>query len=165
MKIITAEKQYAASLAETMMSAENSGFMLFSPGERKLDEQGSELFIEHIGKQQGSELLIAVEDDRVVGYVMVRSDSTERTKHRASIAIGVHEDYRGQGIGTYLLDYVFEWALMNGIGRLELTVLAKNTNAILLYEKMGYQREGIKRNSLKINDEYEDEIYMSQIIE
>lgn len=164
MDVIIAEKKHGASLKEVMVSAENSGFMLFGPGERKLSTAGVEMFAEHVAKQPDSELLLAVIDDSVAGYLMVRGDSSERTKHRAYIAMGVHEAYRGEGVGRTLLTEVEKWAQEKGISRLELTVLAGNSIAIHLYEKLGYEREGIKRQSLKINDAYEDEFFMSKIL-
>lgn len=164
MYVIKAEPQYATSLKEAMESADNSGLMLYDPGERVLTEQGCQLFIEHIAKQKSTVLFTAIKDEAVVGYVMVKGDDTNRTSHRAYIAIGVHENYRGQGVGSLLFSKVHEWARERNLSRLELTVLAKNSGAIHLYEKLGYEREGIKRNSLKINGELEDEIFMSKLL-
>ncbi|MBQ0137808.1 MAG: GNAT family N-acetyltransferase [Kurthia sp.] len=165
MQVIIAEKKYGAGLKATMESAENSGFMLFNPGERKLSVEGVELFIEHIKKQPHSELFTAIDNQIVAGYLMVRGDDTARTSHRAYLAIGVHEHFRGQGVGKQLLLKVEEWAKAQNVHRLELTVLTKNIGAVHLYEKMGFEKEGTKRNSLKINDQYEDEFFMSKLIE
>ena len=57
-----------------------------------------------------------------------------------------------------------EWALSNEITRLELTVAAENINAVNLYTKMGFIKEGIKKNSLIIDGKYMDEFYMSKIL-
>jgi len=42
---------------------------------------------------------------------------------------------------------------------------AANQRAIALYEKSGFEREGLKRHSRKIEGAYFDELYMSKLIE
>ncbi|GAE36015.1 acetyltransferase [Halalkalibacter akibai JCM 9157] len=50
------------------------------------------------------------------------------------------------------------------IHRLELTVVTRNEIGISLYQKMGFEIEGRKRDSLLINSEYVDEYYMSKLL-
>jgi hypothetical protein len=56
------------------------------------------------------------------------------------------------------------WARANGLHRLELTVQVHNRRAIALYEKCGFEREGVKRHSLNIEGTFIDELYMSKLI-
>ncbi|WP_423808687.1 hypothetical protein [Pontibacillus yanchengensis] len=42
-------------------------------------------------------------DQIFVGYVMAKRGTTTRTKHSAKLVIGIHEDYRVQGIVSLLL--------------------------------------------------------------
>jgi RimJ/RimL family protein N-acetyltransferase len=48
--------------------------------------------------------------------------------------------------------------------RLELTVDVDNRRAIALYEKCGFEREGVKRRSRRIEGRYFDELSMSKLI-
>ncbi len=49
--------------------------------------------------------------------------------------------------------------------RVELTVVADNHRAIRLYEKVGFQREGLKReNYLGEDGKYHDEIIMGILL-
>jgi RimJ/RimL family protein N-acetyltransferase len=57
-----------------------------------------------------------------------------------------------------------EWANIQNIHRLELTVMTHNIAGIALYKKMGFEIEGIKRDSLLIDGKYVDEFYMSKLL-
>ncbi|GKV56455.1 aminoglycoside N(6')-acetyltransferase [Sporosarcina sp. NCCP-2222] len=68
----------------------------------------------------------------------------------------------GKGYGTeaiqLVLRYVFNHLRLN---RLQLEVFAHNARGIRAYEKTGFQREGVLRQSLKYNGQYVDEIIMA----
>jgi RimJ/RimL family protein N-acetyltransferase len=49
------------------------------------------------------------------------------------------------------------------VTRLELTVMCKNYAAKHLYEKRGFVVEGVKVQSMLVDDEYMDEYYMSKL--
>ena len=55
-------------------------------------------------------------------------------------------------------------AINNGINRLELEVSEKNKFAISLYEKLGFEVEGVKRRAFLVNGNYENELIMGKII-
>jgi len=68
-------------------------------------------------------------------------------------------------VGTKLFEYITNWAKQEQIHRLELTVIENNEQAIHLYKKMGFEIEGIKKDSLQINDSYVNELYMSKLLQ
>ena len=55
-------------------------------------------------------------------------------------------------------------AQSNGLHRLELMVNYNNERAIRLYEKFGFEREGVKRDALRIDGHYIDAFYMAKLI-
>lgn len=55
------------------------------------------------------------------------------------------------------------WAEEKKITRLELTVICENEVAKRLYEKSGFEIEGIKRKSVLVDGIYLDEFYMAKI--
>ncbi|WP_299593547.1 GNAT family N-acetyltransferase [uncultured Tateyamaria sp.] len=96
----------------------------------------------------GTELvgLVAVRDDEIVGMATLRRFERRRL-HVGAIGMGVHDAHVGQGIGTALLSALLDvaddwWALQ----RVELTVNVNNSRAIHLYERMGFEREGLLRD-------------------
>ncbi|MGX7594493.1 N-acetyltransferase family protein [Planococcus plakortidis] len=109
-------------------------------------------------------VFIACEGQRISGYVIVQNENPERISHRAYMVAGVHSDSRGKGIGKALFSYVIDWAKSVHLHRLELTVIAENPLAVTLYEKMGFEIEGVKRDSLFVDNGYVDEYYMAKLL-
>lgn len=76
--------------------------------------------------------------------------------------IALNSRGRGRGIGpaamTLLFDYVFEHLPINRVG---LEVYAFNTRAIAAYERLGFVREGVLRETLLWDGRYHDAIVMS----
>lgn len=70
----------------------------------------------------------------------------------------------GKGFGTeatqLILRFVFEELKLN---RLQLEVFSHNERGIKAYEKVGFKKEGVLRESLFYNGKYSDEIIMSII--
>jgi RimJ/RimL family protein N-acetyltransferase len=139
-------------------------FMLFEANERKLtlDQQRSK--IEAIQKEENSTILIAEVEGNLVGYLVAIGGHARRNKHSVYLVIGILEQYRGKGIGTKLFTELEIWAREHKIHRLELSVITSNHAALSLYSKMGFQKEGIKRDSLLMNGHFVDEYYMSKLL-
>lgn len=53
--------------------------------------------------------------------------------------IVVKKEYRGQKIGTHLLNYIFEFAKERNFKQIRLDVIDTNPNAKRLYEKLGFR--------------------------
>lgn len=51
----------------------------------------------------------------------------------------VREPFRGQGVGSLLLDQVREWAVSKGAGRIQLLADADNAPALDFYRRQGWQ--------------------------
>lgn len=101
---------------------------------------------------------------RVVATAGLAISGSVRRRHCGSIGIMVHKDYQNAGIGTALmsalLDMADNWLMLV---RVELTVFADNEHAIHLYEKMGFEREGLLHMSAIRGGEYTDELTMARI--
>jgi len=78
--------------------------------------------------------------------------------------MGVHQDFRGRGLGQRLIDRTIADAKQKGLERIELEVFASNTPAIKLYEKVGFVVEGVKQKARKLDDIYDDLIEMALFI-
>lgn len=140
-------------------------FMMYEPDERKKTTDTTELrkkIDEAIS--MGDFLLIAEESNNVVGYIWAEKGRMNRILHTAYIVVGIREAYQHQGIGTKFFRELDEWAQENGIVRLELTVECANTAARHLYEKNGFVVEGRRMKSMKIGDEFVDELYMAKLL-
>lgn len=78
------------------------------------------------------------------------------------LTTGILKDYNGKGIATNLFVLLDSWAKDNGIERIELTVLSDNQRAIDLYTRNGFVTEGIRKNSMKIDEVSKDELFMAK---
>lgn len=115
-------------------------------------------------KYSNHHILVAEIDCKVVGHVSLITSNKHREKHSASIAIAVHPDFHGQGVGKRLMNEAIKQAdnWLNLI-RLELEVYANNRAACMLYEKLGFGIEGTKRFASFKEGKYADLLLMSRI--
>lgn len=162
-KIRKAESHDAEQIVQVIKNAEDSGYMMFNPGEREISAESFAKFIDALNANEKSGVFIACEEHQVLGYLIVQNENPQRISHRAYMVVGVHSDSRGKGIGKSLFSHVIDWAKSVHLHRLELTVIAENASAVALYEKMGFEIEGVKKDSLYINDGYVDEYYMAKL--
>lgn len=72
--------------------------------------------------------------------------------------------YWGYGIGKNLLKRSIDWADSNHIRKMTLKVLETNKKAILLYERCGFETEGIlKEDKLLRDGKYYNTVLMGRI--
>ena len=74
--------------------------------------------------------------------------------------MGLLPEARGKTIGTQLILTTIEAAFSTGFKRIELEVFSTNKIAIGLYQKVGFQIEGVKRQSVYLNGKYDDKVIM-----
>jgi putative acetyltransferase len=120
---------------------------------------------EHVNREDSQRhYLAAVLDGRVVGAVNLSHRARARLTHSGQVGLMVNQDYWGQGIGSRLmaaaLDIADNWL---GLKRVELGVFTENSAAIHLYEKLGFEREGVKRRAAHGPDGWQDEIVMARL--
>lgn len=155
----------AQSLADLITQVENeSDYMLFEPGERQTSAEAQLKRIEAIQKADHSTILVAEQNNRLIGFVMAIGGAAKRNGHSVYLVAGILKEHRGQGIGTMLFEELDRWAREHEIHRLELTAVIHNQAGIALYKKAGFQIEGTKKHSLRINGEFVDEYYMGKLI-
>jgi ribosomal-protein-alanine N-acetyltransferase len=86
--------------------------------------------------------LVAIADDKVVGYVGSQTVLGETDM----MNIAIHPDYRKQGIATELISALIEALNERGSHSLMLEVRASNEPAKSLYLKMGFDVVGVRKN-------------------
>ena len=108
-------------------------------------------------------MIILKETEDLLGEVVLNEiDAINRS---ANIRIALKgTEHRGKGYGTeamlHMLRYGFETLKLH---RIHLGVYAFNPRAIHVYEKIGFQREGIERDSLYQKGEFHDMIMMAML--
>lgn len=136
--------------------------MMFEPGERPQDINIAKGIIEKSIKGDNL-VLVAIDAKKIVGFLSAQRGGPRRINHSAYIVTGIREKYRGKGIGSKLFFELDNWSRENSITRLELSVICSNLVAKHLYEKNGFEIEGVKKNAMIIDGEYVDEYYMAKL--
>jgi putative acetyltransferase len=113
---------------------------------------------------EGGHNLVAVVGERVVGMLSLHAFPRPRRQHAAAIGMSVHEEWHGKGVGTALmhagLDLADNWL---NLTRLELEVYIDNEPAIRLYERFGFEREGLLRQHAYRDGRYVDSYVMARL--
>ena len=86
--------------------------------------------------------LVAIIDNKVVGYVGSQTVLGETDM----MNVAIHPDYRKQGIGTQLITTLIRNLDEQGSHSLMLEVRASNIPAISVYQKLGFEEVGRRRN-------------------
>ncbi|MEH7255691.1 GNAT family N-acetyltransferase [Neobacillus niacini] len=141
-----------------------SKFMLFESGERRITPEEQVKRIEAMRKSENSTIFIAEEENQLIGYLIAIGGNAKRNQHSVYLVIGILAQYRGLGVGTKLFEQLEKWAKDQNVHRLELTVVTRNEAGLRLYKKMGFDIEGTKKHSLYIEGNFVDEYYMSKIL-
>lgn len=108
---------------------------------------------------------IVDETDEILGLISLMDIDSINRSASLHIMIGGHEN-RGKGIGTFAVMAMIDHAFNNlNLRRIELGVLENNIPAIRLYEKCGFIKEGLKRESNYKNGRYVGLIMMGLLRE
>jgi RimJ/RimL family protein N-acetyltransferase len=85
--------------------------------------------------------------------------------HLGELIIYLSQDYSNLGLGTEMMKSALTLARGKGLHRVQLSVIAGNQTAIHVYEKVGFQMEGSRKDAYKgADDRYYDAIDMGIIL-
>ncbi|MDP9892889.1 putative acetyltransferase [Variovorax boronicumulans] len=111
---------------------------------------------------QGFPHVVAVDaDDKVVGWCDVSPVFGHSRAHIGILGIALLPEARGRGLGTQLLQAAIDRSWARGLTRIELSVRADNLNAKALYERLGFEHEGLARRASLIDGTYHDAFRMA----
>ena len=165
--IRTAQPEDAAALLDYIRSvAEETEFFIIEPDEFPDSvEKERGWVIDHLD-HPAQIALMAEASGQVIGSLSFESGPYRRISHRGTLGIAVVHQWRGQGVGTALLRTLIDWAMANPlIEKVCLDVFATNTNAIRLYNKLGFVEEGRRPRDVKLGPgRYVDAIAMYRFV-
>jgi RimJ/RimL family protein N-acetyltransferase len=121
-------------------------------------------FIQRIAQTPRSLLLIAECDREIVGMLDFHGHQKPQRSHAGEFGMSVSKPWRNRGIGSRLLDQLFQWSATEKIRRLELNVFSNNAAAISLYEKLGFVHEGRQVQAVEIDGMYVDILFMAKLL-
>lgn len=115
-----------------------SEYMHYREGERSMTSQGMKSRIKKQENQGNCFTILAINHGDIVGYFSVNGGNSLATRHTASVAIGVLENWRGKGIAKNIFHIAEKMAQGKKIIRFSCSVVWENTRAISFYLHSGF---------------------------
>ena len=126
------------------VAGEEEGWLLADARWRSAGDERR--YIRALQRHPDAALFVAeLPNGELVGRLSLMRDPHPSSAHVADLGLMVAAAHRRRGIGTALMLAAEEWARTAGVSKLELHVFPHNSAAIALYEKLGYEREGLRR--------------------
>jgi RimJ/RimL family protein N-acetyltransferase len=151
-------------LAEAV-SAEPEAWLITSNGEwRSVGDERR--YLKAVRRYPHAAVYVAerTADRAIVGRLSLARDTHPASAHVADLGLMVAADARRQGVGSALLEAAVDWARSAGIRKLELHVFPWNEPAIALYERFGFEREGLRKAHYRRADEFVDAVLMAYAV-
>lgn len=148
MQIRQIQQQDAESFIEffKQLDAETE-FMLFEIGERPTLLSQQIEFIRKLELSVNEVIFVAIHQQHIIGFIALSRKPFNKVKHCFQLVIGVLENYRGKNLANELYQCAEQWAIDQGAIRIELSVIQENIRAIKFYEKLGFEKEGIRKKA------------------
>lgn len=104
--------------------------------------------------------LVMVAEDRVIGDINLFEIDMRNRSARLGLSIWRAED-RNRGYGSDAVTALVRWGFRElSLHRIELSVDPANARAIRVYEKIGFVREGIRREAHYADGRFGDDLLM-----
>lgn len=91
-----------AYFIELNKKLDDSGFMLYAPGERQTSLESQQNTIKMLEKDPSVKFLVVEDKGRLVAQMAAFKGKMKRKAHSAYLILGVDAAYRGQGLGSEL---------------------------------------------------------------
>ena len=156
--------------AENMMNyldliAGESENLTFGIGEINITLEDEKEFIDAALKADNQYFIIAEYKGKIIGNLNFASGIRPRISHAGEFGVSVAKEFWGNGIGTELITNLIDWAKENKkISKINLQVKEENKNAMKLYEKLGFEVEGLIKRTFFIDGKYYNSYFMGKII-
>ena len=160
-RIRQARPEDAATLVRlgAAVGREPEAWLLNTDGWRSAAEERR--YLRALRRHPDAAVYVADDDGAIVGRLSLARDPHGASRHVADLGLMVAESHRRRGIGAALLEQAIAWAQDAGVRKLELHVFPWNEPALRLYERFGFEREGLRRRHYRRGGEYVDAILMA----
>lgn len=109
--------------------------------------------------------IVAMANNKIVGHLHIFR-FVSRMSHVGELIIYLRQDFLKVGLGTAVMREGFEVAKARSLRKVQLSVIEGNVDAIRMYEKLGFRREGKRPDSYLGEDgRYYASIDMGLILE
>ncbi|MDV8110497.1 GNAT family protein [Bacillus sp. BAU-SS-2023] len=143
-----------------------SNFITFGKNEFSMSVEAEQDYIERINSMDNSKNVLIIIEDEIVGIASITSVQKERMKHNGTLGISIRKKYWDIGLGSEIMAYLIDWAKSNKITKkINLLVREDNIRGVKLYEKFGFEKEGLLKKDICVNGVYYNTIAMGLYID
>jgi len=117
-------------------------------------------YISSLSDREG--IFVAENKGRIIGFQSLDkwAEYSEAFDHVGVIGTFILPEWRKRNIGQQLAQYTFKFARNHNYEKIVIYVRATNSGAITFYENLGFEQKGVLSRQVKIDNQYEDEIFM-----
>ena len=111
-----------------------------APPKSIIEKPELQIYVKNFGKFKDDKCLIAEVDGKIIGAIWSRimNDCGHIDDETPSLAMALYKNFRGQGIGTKLLDEMINLLQNFGYNAVSLSVQKKNF-AVKIYKRAGFK--------------------------
>ncbi len=104
----------------------------------------------------------AFKEDKLIGIICFKRDHRLKLQHKGEIfGFFVYPEFRSQGTGQLLLEEtILRTRQLEGLEKINLSVMEPGKSAFSLYKKFGFVVNGRESQSMKVEGQYVQEIFM-----
>ncbi|MHA2181310.1 MAG: N-acetyltransferase family protein [Promethearchaeota archaeon] len=97
----------------------------------------------------------------IIGQCEISNSNWDAGSHVGILGIIVRNEYRDLGIGFNLIDFAIrESKILMNKEKITLSCFLTNKRALHLYEKIGFERVGVRKKQFYMDSKYYDEVLM-----
>lgn len=134
-------------------TAADTEFIMRYPEEVTMTTEQEEAFFQRLADSPFDMMIVCEVEGHIAGNCQINFGNKIKTRHRASVAIGLTKAYWNLGIGTAMFTEMIAAARAHeGIRHIDLEFIEGNSRARALYEKMGFRVIGVKPEAIMLRD-------------
>jgi len=104
-------------------------------------------------------------ESKLIGYAQLGTTGLPKQKHIGYLYnLYFASEYRGQGLATELMEFLFRTACDHSLEQLFTVCLANNSQGLRFYQRLGFAACGKRSRSVKWHDSYDDEIELVKVL-
>lgn len=134
-------------------TAGETEFIMRYPEEVTMTAEREAGFFEHLAYSPFDMMIVCEVEGRLAGNCQINFGNKIKTRHRASVAIGLTKEFWNLGIGTAMFEEMIAVARnREGVRHIDLEFIEGNSRARALYEKMGFRIIAVKPEAIMLRD-------------
>ncbi len=138
---------------------------IYTAVNRPFTPQQERDYIASLSDREG--IFVAQVEDRIVGFQSLDlwAKYTDSFDHVGTMGTIVLPEWRRKGIARRLAAHTLDFARANGYEKVIIYVRAGNVNAQAFYQSLGFIAKGVLSRQIKIDGQYEDEVFMELLLQ